>query len=317
MEGQVNRQAPDERPIRRTGLGFCPLVLGECVQGRRRNGQHFLITAPLGLFSWAEFNPDPELPRVVAEPGTGVKSALAASRWLAAQSLPGGGRLRVVTPVRHSQGFGTSTADIVASVRAAATAWGRRVGPRALARLAADIEPTDGSMYPGSVAFAHRDGLVLELLGELPRFEVLVLLPEGGIDTVEFDALRRDFRYGEDELAQLETAWRLVREANRTAQVGLLGRATTMSARINERLLPKPGFGPMQRFVESGRAEGLIVAHSGTLFALLFDPRHADHARRLEDGRRFLDDLGLARWVHLTSEERFMPPARLADSLAA
>jgi len=36
-----------------SGVGRCPLVLGECVQGRLEDGLHFLITSPIELFSSA------------------------------------------------------------------------------------------------------------------------------------------------------------------------------------------------------------------------------------------------------------------------
>lgn len=289
------------------GLGACPLVLGECVQGRLPNGRHFLITAPIGLFSWAAFVPDPLDGVLRVEPTVASKSARAARRWLEAEGLPAGGRLRVVTPVRHSQGFGTSTADIVASVRAAAGAWGRMVTPDALARLAAEIEPTDGSMYAECVAFAHREGVLLEALGQLPEFEVLVLMPTGAVDTVAFDLLRRDFRYGADDLARLSAAWDMVRRANQRRDVALLGQATTLSARINERLLPKPAFAEIERYVSSGGAEGVIVAHSGTFMALLFDPARSTHSRRLAAAGRFLDGLNVAPWMRLSSLQRFLP----------
>ncbi len=298
----------DERAGERglpVGLGWCPLVMGECVQGRLLDGRHFLITSPIGLFSWAEFTPDPEAQQLTVAPPGWRKSRLAVERYLSAAGLPVGGRLRVITPLDPGQGFGTSSADIAASVRAAATAWGRGVTPDEIARLAVAIEPTDGSMYPGCVAFAHRVGDLLEPLGSLPAFEALVVCTGDIVDTGEFDRRRRDFRYPERDQQDIEAAWAMVRHANRTGDAALMARAATLSSRINEQLLPKPFFGEMLHFVELGGAEGIMTAHSGTAASLILDPTRAGYDRRLAEAQDFMDGLGAPVWFQVSNRRHY------------
>lgn len=286
---------------RTVGLGYCPLVLGECVQGRTESGRHFLITSPIGLFSWAEYSIDPARTSSVVEPAERSKSRRAVLRYLTEAGLPFGGVLRVHTPVEPGQGFGTSTADITASVRAAAAAWGRSVSPEVVARIAIEIEPTDGSMYPSCVAFAHREGLLLESLGALPRFEALVACTGGMVDTVAFDERRRDFRYSRRDQEDLAAAWDMVRHANRVADVALMARAATISARINEQLLAKPYFGDVLDFVECVGIEGLMVAHSGTALAMILDPERPDYHWRLDQAQRFLTELAPPYWFRISN----------------
>jgi uncharacterized protein involved in propanediol utilization len=288
-------------PVPCTGRGSCPLVLGECVQGRLRGGPHFLITAPIHLFSQARFEPDPTLDHVVVDPPERTKSRLAVERYLALEGLPCGGVLHVHTPLEPAHGFGTSTADISASLRAAAAAWGRTVSPETISHIAVGIEPTDGSMYDGSVAYAHRTGALLEELGRLPPFEALVACVGNGVDTIVFDAYRKDFQYPARDEDRLFAAWAMVRRANRQQDVELLARACTLSARINEQLLPKPLFAEMIRYAELGGAEGLMVAHSGTLQALVLDPSRPDHARRKEQAARFMASLTPGCWFEVCS----------------
>jgi uncharacterized protein involved in propanediol utilization len=298
------------------GLGSCPLVLGECVQGRLREGPHFLITSPLGLFSWAEFTPGAEPGRIVVEPPDRCKALAAVESYLAGAGLPLCGRLRVFTPLPAGLGFGTSTADIVASVRAAAAAWRRAVTPERLAGVAAAIEPTDGSMYAECVAFAHREGALLERLGHLPRFDALVAVTGGCVDTVAFDRKRDGFRYSERDLAKLVLAWDMVREANRRCDLATLCRAATLSARINQQFLPKPCFTEMLRFAQSCSCGGLMAAHSGSVLAIILDPSSPSHPVRLKAGGALLSGLGLPGWFHLASRQRFLPPDVLAPGLA-
>lgn len=283
------------------GLGCCPLVLGECVQGRTGAGRHFLITSPIGLFSWAEFSRDLELGRLEVEPADRTKSLEAVARYLREQGLPVSGHLRIATPVGPGQGFGTSTADITASVRAAAASWGRSVTPEQVARIAIDIEPSDGSMYPGCVAFAHREGALLESLGALPPFEALVACTGGTVDTVAFDERRRDFRYSAADERELMRAWDMLRHANSHRDTSLMARATTLSATINEQLLPKPCFAELSRFVELSGVDGLMTAHSGTALALVLDPSRPGFQERLAQARSFLSSLGLPGWFQISN----------------
>lgn len=284
------------------GMGSCPLTLGECVQGRLPDGRFFLITSPIGLSSRADFTIDLALGDVVVEPAGLDKSLGAVKRYLEEESLPASGVLSIDTPLGFGQGFGTSTGDITASLRAAAAAWGRSIAPARIARIAIDIEPTDGSMYPGCVAFAHREGVLLEPLGALPRFEAIVTLPGGTVDTAKFDEYRRDYFYGPRDQDDLLTAWRMVRHANRTGDVGVMAAAATMSTRINEVLLPKLLFREMLEFAERTGIEGLMAAHSGTALAFIFDPMRPGYLDRLMAARAFVQSLGLACWFQVGNE---------------
>jgi L-threonine kinase len=283
------------------GMGYCPLVLGECVQGQTAQRRHFLITAPIGLFSWAEFVRREDGHGLRVEPAACWKARTAVATYLAEQGLPESGLLRVMTPVGSGQGFGTSTADITASLRAAAMVWNREISSETIARIAIGIEPSDGSMYTGCVAFGHREGLLIEKLGSLPNFEALVICTGGVVDTMEFDGRRKDFRYSRRDEAQLITAWSMIREANRTGDSPLMARATTISARINEQLLPKPYFKELAQFIQLGGANGMMVAHSGTALALLFDPAQSDCPEAIAEARTFIESLRPASWFQISN----------------
>jgi L-threonine kinase len=240
---------------------------------------------------------------VVVDPPERTKSLAAVARYLTEAGHSASGVLKVFTPVRPGLGFGTSTADITASLRAAAAAWGESVTPEVISAIATGIEPTDGSMYPGSVVFDHRRGLLLECLGPLPRFYALVVYGEGEVDTVAFDAQRRDFQYSREDERELRMAWDMVRYAARQQDVSVLAHAATISARINEQLLPKPYFGEMHEFMERNGLDGLMIGHSGTLLAFLFDPHGPGFLEKLERTREFVVDLRPKRWLEISNSQ--------------
>jgi L-threonine kinase len=285
-------------------MGSCPLTLGECVQGRLPDGRFFLITSPIGLCSRAEFAIDLALGDIVSDPHGVTKSVRAVERYLSEEGLPASGRLRVETPLGCGQGFGTSSGDITASLRAAAAAWGRTISPARIARIAIGIEPTDGSMYPGCVAFAHREGVIIESLGALPRFEAIVALPGGIVDTSAFDEYRRDYWYNARDQQDVMTAWKMVRTANRTGDVGLMAAAATISTRINEQLLPKLLFREMIDFAEHTGIDGLMAAHSGTALAFILDPARAGYQDRLMAARAFVAGLNLPSWFQIGNDAK-------------
>ncbi|MEM7350415.1 MAG: hypothetical protein AAF657_06385, partial [Acidobacteriota bacterium] len=208
----------------------CPLVLGECVQGRLAGGPHFLITVPIDRNSRSTFTPEPESDRVEPRPADCSKGRRAVELYLEEEGLPKGGLLEVEQPLPTGLGFGTSTADIVASLRAAAAAWSRTISPERISRIATTLEPTDGSMYSGCVAYAHRRGKLLERFGPIPPFKALALVNGHAVETVNFDLTRRHFRYSQSDQQRLREAWEMVRAAIRRGRIGPMARAGTISA---------------------------------------------------------------------------------------
>ena len=237
------------------------------------------------------------------EPVHYVKSLMAVRQYLSNEKLPLSGTLRVFTGAQVSLGFGTSTADITASIRATACAWRRRVSPETISRIASYIEPTDGSMYSGSVAYAHREGRLLERFGSLPSFRALVMLVGDGVDTVAFDAQRVHFRYSAMAEQKLRMAWRMVRASVRTKDIRLMAEAGTISAEINQELLPKPQFNEVRDTVRHLGAEGLLVAHSGSLLAIILDPEKVDYRERRDRIACYLEELRVPTWFELSNCE--------------
>ncbi len=266
-------------------------MVGECVQGKRPDGLDFLITAPLAVQSIARFERGTGGAPLSVEPANRTKALRAVTAYLNDKDLPLSGTLHIETPLPLSNGFGTSTADITASLRAVADSWGLKVSPETISKHAIDIEPTDGSMYPESVAYAHREGRLLERMGRLPPFRALVVLDGQTIDTVEFDKWRHNIRYTPEEIEELRQAYETIREANRRRDLAMAARACTTSARINNRFVPKPLFAQMFSLVEQGLGEGLIAAHSGTALSLILDPSRPDASQRYAEALRQVDAL--------------------------
>lgn len=260
-----------ESSISGTFTACCPGSCGELLQGEIA-GRSFHVTAPVSAYTWATASwgvvgADNSL---TARPKT--RQALAElfdhlrlpAKLLADIDLCVSGDLRV------GKGMASSTADIVAACAAVAGLVGVRLDCDELAAIALRVEPTDGVLYPGVVAFDHRGGGFLERLGAMPPLDVVVLDTGGSVDTVAFN--NSVVAYSERESVELAAALDLLRQGIAKQDPRMLGEACTISARLNQLRLPKPQLEDVIKVARKHGAYGVTVAHSGTLIGVICDP---------------------------------------------
>ncbi|MDV5149543.1 GHMP kinase [Streptomyces sp. SBC-4] len=268
-----------------TGTGYAPCHHGEILQGvfldgdgRRCAG---LVTLPMaGPGSGARFVRAPGTPaeEVTVVPAGRKKAAHAAALAVAACAErtgqpPCGGELRLTGDIPVGLGMGSSTSDVIAAVRAVADAYGLRLTPETVARLAVRAElACDPLMLDGGpVLFAQREGRVLEVLGpSLPPLVVVGCVLGGGapVDTLTLPAYEPD----DGDVRAYELLRARLRRAVATGDVGLLGRVATASARRGQQVLGQPEFDSLTGIARRVGAAGVQIAHSGAVAGVLFDP---------------------------------------------
>ena len=260
----------------RTAEVEIPCTCGELVQGVL-GGEPFLVSCPIDRYSRVKVALDGES-QVRATPSKARRAAEAAL-----SALGHGGRsfsLDVSCPLPPSKGFGTSTADVVGAITAASVAAGAALVPIEVARLAVSIEPSDGTMFPGLAILDHRSARDGAVLGSAPPLLIAVLEFEGTVDTLEYNS-RLDITYLRSREPEYIRAVELLRRGLQGGRWDLVGQAATLSARINQRMLPKP---ELERAIQLGEAHGALgvcAAHSGTLLGVLFGPEQELQARAL------------------------------------
>jgi uncharacterized protein involved in propanediol utilization len=207
----------------------------------------------------------------------------------------------VDSSIPEGKGQGSTTADVVAALRAVRAAT-RRLWPgnacllddHVLAKIAVEAEQASDSIMFDSkaVLFAHRRGYVIEALGEWPRMKALAFDTDvsGFVDTLKHPPAR----YTSAEISEHRVLVAALRRAFRTNDPALLGKVATRSAQLNQRFLPTKQFDALHRAVYRSGAVGLCVSHSGTVAALLFDAIQPDLDRRLRQGRGELRSIGIS-----------------------
>ncbi|MFJ2559309.1 MULTISPECIES: kinase [unclassified Streptomyces] len=261
----------------REGVGTACGTFGELLQGALPDGAAFLVTFPITRGTRAWFRYDRDGPLNVF-PSHKTKSLRVARAMLDAQGA-GGGSLVLDSGLAVGKGLSSSSADLVATVRAVGAVLGVDTGPAAVEGWLRPIEPTDGVMHPGIVVFEHRRVRLRASLGTLPPATVVAVDEGGHLDTVAFN--QRPHRR---TAAQKHEYERLVRDLATAVDHGDLARVGAIATRstvLNQRLVPKRNLDAMIRIRDEIGALGVVCAHSGTMLGLLLDAADPDHRHKL------------------------------------
>ncbi|HEX6746941.1 MAG TPA: hypothetical protein VF092_06555 [Longimicrobium sp.] len=292
----------------RVGHGEIHAHHGEIVQGMFYSSdgtvEHGLVTLPCTLFRTAgRFRPLPSGPLTV-EPGDRSRAKAAARLTLDALGRTGwGGAIRIESNVPVQWGCGSSTTDVLATIRAVTDAFGAVLEPAWIAGLAVAAETASDSLMfgPGrAVLFAQRRGRVLlDLGGPLPAVRVLGFNTEGerGVATLTLPPVP----YSAWEIEAYRAVLGLLRRAVEEQDPGLLGRVATGSTLIMQRHRPKRHMPELLRLAKEAGALGVQVAHSGTVAGFLFEPGPGA-AGRIELARAGLRRLGLSSSWEFSTE---------------
>ncbi|MDQ0201149.1 GHMP family kinase ATP-binding protein [Neobacillus ginsengisoli] len=249
------------------GKGSCNGTFGELVQGVIGE-RPFLITLPISsLRSEAIFIPDPTVSEI-AVLDSKVKALKAGELLVQQFGLKHGGLLDIRSNIPAGKGMASSSADIVAAMKAIAHSYSLPLTKEMISTIAAKIEPTDGVMYDEVVAYDYIQGELMEIFGTLPSF-ILVGIDLGGeVNTIEFNQFPK--AYDRHEQKQFLEAYEWVKEGFRKKDLSCICKAATISARVNQKIVPSPFFNEFEKLAHVCQG-GIVVAHSGTVMGILID----------------------------------------------
>jgi L-threonine kinase len=268
---------------RLTGWARCPGTCGEWVQGAK-NGVPFLIGCPVNRS--VEVTVELHIPDLNFREDT-KSSVLGGLRWALPEgkektrkalekleqkySLPSlKGSVHFTTELPTGKGMASSTADMIASMVAVLNSFQIPWEAEELARLALQVEPTDPVMFEGITEFAHRDGSYIKSLGPIIPANLLMMDWGGILDTQVFNARNElEVHYRRNE-QKIQEALSIYYEGMGKGDLEKIAYASTMSARCNQEINPKPQFESFLSWVLQNGGLGVVAAHSGTLLAGVF-----------------------------------------------
>lgn len=298
-ERMAGRMAAQPAVRNRTGVGSAFGTCGELLQGvLAENGLDFLVTLPIRAGSVAVFEPDPRLDRVETTPGHKVKSRRLAELMLRRRGIAGGGRLMVSSELTEGKGLASSSADLVATARAVADATGRDTDPEEIESYLRAIEPSDGVMYPGVVAYYHRQVRLHARLPPLPPLTIVAADEGGQVDTVEFN--RRPKPFPASARREYSRLLQTLTRALARRDLPTIGAIATRSAVMNSVLRDRPHLDAAISAADSIGALGVVVAHSGTTTGLLLSDADPQYPSKLAAAVQRSRSYATAITVHRT-----------------
>lgn len=248
------------------GYGSAFGTFGELLQGVVRE-RDFLVTLPISLYSHATYTYDPAADHVTVFPSSKQKSKKLATNIVKHYGLPAGGHLELQSGLPVGKGFASSSADLVAVVRAISDCFKFDIPIETLQYFLAEIEPTDGVMYAGVVSFYHREVELCDFIGQLPQLSIVSIDEGGTVDTVEFNKIPKN--YSTEEKDRYNLLLEELTTAIREGDVRTIGRVSTLSAMMNQRLRPKKTLDQLVAICQEINGLGVVVAHSGTCLGIL------------------------------------------------
>lgn len=256
----------------RTWSGVCHGTLGELYQGPLRPGPDpdiALVSFPVDRHSWVHFTQGADRPH---EPLPGPKSAAAARLFLDRYGLTlpeGGWSAHSELPV--GVGMASSTADVVATLRCLFQVFALPYDPDAVLGILAAIERAD-SVFLDEFAL-HLSGRhrVLRRLGTAVGFHTAYVTEPVTVDTAAVTPrLLPHYRRRAQEYERCLTD---LLKGFSVADAGAVARAATTSAVLSQEVLPKRSFDAVLAQREEFGADGVFVAHTGSLVGYLFTRR--------------------------------------------
>ena len=287
--------APD--PVLGYGKAFASF--GELIQGRLSTGDDLLITLPVDMWSACEV-------RCSRTDGPSiVRCALPKSRKLAERMLAhldeGYGRdleIEFTRDIPIGKGLSSSTADMLAVLRALQEIFGVIVTDGFVSRLFSRIEPHDALHFYMSVAYNHREGTLLRKMYHIPQYRIVAVDAGGTIDT---EAYNQQLVFTADDTRRFDALYIEACEAFDHRDDAALARCARKATELHLERSGRELLADALALTDRCEALGTVTAHSGTCAGILFSK--CAPAAQIERARAAVKEVtGLPTFVTQTLE---------------
>lgn len=265
--------APQATP-RAACSGVCHGTLGELWQGPcEQHGElHIgLISLPVRRYSWMHFLPgeDGDIERDL-DGKDKCRRAIEAYLHLHGKTLPPG-RFVHDSELPTGKGMASSTADLVATVRCLDRLFGATTPLAALTALLRGIERSDSVFLDRYALYLSGRQQVLQTFADAPRLHACYI-DEGG--TVETEKLAEPLlQHYRRHQASYRVHLELALDAFGRGDAAAICEGATRSAQLAQWVTPKPHLDILLRHRRELGADGVVVAHTGSLIGYLFAQR--------------------------------------------
>ena len=281
--------------MERNGTGVCTASFGELLQGMLPSQRKFLVNFPIRRRSKATVTLSP--PRYSAEKEAQIaashqrfpKSYKLVRNVLADLGSHDDCLLEIDSEIPVGKGLSSSTADMVAAIRALGQALSLAFKETYLGQMLTEIEPNDGLQYAGTSAYHHTTGELIARVDWVPPFRIFGIDFGGIVDTVAFNEQKMDFPA--HQCSRYETLLNDILSALRQHDCAAVGAIASESTRMWQAVRPRTQLDRIFELAAATGSEGVVNTHSGTFIGLLYSPDRRDWADIGEEVRQALPDM--------------------------
>lgn len=162
------------------------------------------------------------------------------------------------------RGYASSSADIFASIYGVTKLLNKSISEKKILEIAISIEPSDSTLWKNLTIQSHKEFEISRSFCFSPLISILVFDLGNKIDTIRFNK-KIDAKVQREN----NSPFNIFINGMETNNLKEIGRASTLSALANQKILYKPKLNKIIIFAKSVGAAGICVAHSGSLIGVL------------------------------------------------
>ena len=253
--------------------GSCSGTLGELFQGPIERGGQVeiaIVSLPFAGRSTCRYILQPDAHSPFGEGLENRPKTTRALELLISQHrlrLPSG-RWVFSSDLEVGKGMASSTADIVAAIRCVGQILGRRFRTHDVMNVLRHVERSDSVFLEEAALYLSERHEIVVRFGRSLGYTAAYLVEPNVVDTEAMrDCLVNHYLRHETEYRALLD---LFVSAAARKDPFLVAQAATESARLSQRCLPKRRFSALRSAMRSLAADGLFVAHTGSVAGYLY-----------------------------------------------
>ncbi|WP_448567130.1 GHMP family kinase ATP-binding protein [Thalassotalea ganghwensis] len=276
-------------------VGVCRGALGELYQGISTDGSNeiVIISSLIPKYSWTYFTPDTNgfsslKDQKLASPER-EKSFTALKIYCQQQSVEWpSGRWSFYSDLQVARGMASSTADIVATLRCAASYFGKKLTTNEILSILSKLERSDSVFLDRLALFSSSKHEIIHQFKKMPPLYALYMHEADEVETDGTKTMLLDFyqQHYRDYLQLNHFAQHAFQECDLQA----ICKVATLSAQLSQQILPKLHFEQIMQAQKKFDADGVITAHTGSVIGLLYAQK--PNIKILENVAQFYKELG-------------------------
>ncbi len=251
--------------------GICHGTLGELLQGPFIVDDELhisLISLPIKKYSMVHFFPGKKTLLNTSLLGK-EKSHKAIEIYLSIyQKILPEGEWMYDSELIQGKGMASSTADIVATIRCLDSLFAQHSSAQTIAAILSNIERSDSVFLDTYALYLSSKQTVIQYLNDTPKFYVCYIDEGNLVDTEKVG--KSLLSYYEAHLSSYLSNLKCAIHAFVRHDLLQIARCSTTSALLSQGILPKKNLDILLSCQSRYKADGIVVAHTGSLLGYLY-----------------------------------------------